>query len=224
MKKLIVCILSLILVLCAVLPVSAKQVQHEIDGIMFSIDDDYKVSTKEDLFPSSSVEGLVFVAISPDQKHQIQGRCTETEFSRQLETFAGQDEDSIAPAGEKLFKNGYETVVFGSTLYLKSTEITSDGNSVVYVTVTGGKLYTFSYFGSDSSKIGEFMTGVGLPQEKKESKMAVFLIILISLFILVDLVFIYFLVMSFVKDYRRRKMDRDQNIVSQYIKIKRRRY
>lgn len=224
MRKIIALLFSLIIVVLAVLPVSAKQVEREIEGIKFTLDDDYKVNTKEDLLPSSSVEGLVFVAISSNSKHQLQARCTKTEFSSQLGTFDGLDEDSVAPAGEKLFPNGYETVTLGSTLYLKSAEVTEGGNSVVYVTVKGGKLYTFSYFGDDASKIGEFMASVTLPKEKAKSPVKVFVIIIIALFILLDLVFIIFLIMSFVKDYRRRKMDRDQNIVSQYIKIKRRRY
>ncbi len=224
MKRIITATLCLILVLFAVLPASAKTVEHTVDGVAFKIDDDYTVSTAEDLLPSSSVQGLIFVAISSDSLHQIQGRCTSTEFSRELESFENLDEETVAPAGEKLFPNGYETVTLGSTLYLKSTQTENGMTNVVYVTVSKGNLYTFSYFGPDASRIGEFMTTVTLPQGKTDSNVGIFVIIIISVLIIIDIVFLYFLIMSFVKDYRRRKMERDQNIVSQYIKIKRRKY
>ncbi len=224
MKRILIAFISLVLVLFTVLPACAKTVEHEIDGIVFNLDDDYQIRTEENLFPSSSVEGLTFVAISSNLQHQIQARVANTEFSRELESFDNLDSETVAPAGQKLFPNGYETVVLGSTLYLKSVETSNDETTVVYVTVSNGNLYTFSYFGPDASRMGEFMTTVTVPKSKADSNVKVFVIIIVSILILVDIIFLYFLVMSFVKDYRHKKQDREQNIVSQYIKIKRRKY
>ncbi len=224
MKKSIIITIVISLLLFAVLPVFAATSEHTIDNITFSISDDYTIKKSEDLVPTSKVEGLIFAAISSDQKHQIQGRCTETEFSRELKSFSGLDEETIKPAGDLLFPNGYEVITIGSTLYLKSSSAENSEASVIYVTVANNKLYTFSYFGSDASRMGEFMYSVKLPKAKTTSGYTVFMIILISLFILLDVVFIIFLVTSFVKDYHRRKMERDKNIVNQYIKIKRRKF
>ncbi len=224
MKKSIIIFICILSVLLAVLPAYAKTVEKTIEGVTFSIDDDYTISTQHDLSPSSLVKGLLFVAISSDSQHQIQGRLTSTEFSRELESFSNLDKSTIAPAGEKLFPNGYETVVLNSTLYLKSIETNEDFTTVVYVTVSNGNLYTFSYFGPDATRIGEFMATVTLPKSKGQSNLSTIIIIIVSFLILADLVFLYLLIMSFVKDYRHKKQDRDQNIVSQYIKIKRRKY
>lgn len=224
MKKIFVLFLSLILLLFAVLPCAAASKKYEISGIEFSIDESYSVNTEKELAPSSTVKGLVFVAISEDSHHQIQGRQTETEFSREIGSFQNLNSETLKPAGEKLFPEGYETVTLGGTLYLKSATIKDGEANVVYVTVTEGKLYTFSYFGTDASAIGEFMNSVKLPTPHKNSGLKIVMIILIAIFLIADVVFAVFLIMSFVRDYRRKKMEMEQNIVSQYIKIKRRKY
>ncbi len=224
MKKVFCLFISLILLLFAVLPVTAAAKEYNISGVTFSIDDSYSVNTSEDLAPSSTVKGLLFVAISEDSHHQIQCRQTETEFSKELGSFENLDSETIAPAGKQLFPEGYETVTLGNTLYLKSATIKDGEASVVYVTVTEGKLYTFSYFGTDASAIGEFMNTVSLPTAPKSSGLKVVMIILITVFLVVDIIFAVFLIASFVRDYRRKKMEMEQNIVSQYIKIKRRKY
>lgn len=224
MKKIFVLFLSLILLSFAVLPCAAASKKYEISGIEFSIDESYSVNTDKDLSPSSTVSGLIFVAISKDSHHQIQCRQTETEFSREMGSFQDLNSETLKPAGQKLFPEGYDTVSLGGTLYLKSATIKDGEASVVYVTVTEGKLYTFSYFGTDASAIGEFMNSVKLPKAHKSSGLKIVMIILIAIFLLADVVFAVLLIMSFVRDYRRKKMEMEQNIVSQYIKIKRRKY
>ena len=224
MRKPIALLFSLILLLFTVLPVAAVAKEYEFSGISFVIDNSYSVNTDEDLAPSSSVKGLLFVAISEDSKHQIQCRQTETEFSRELISFENLDKESIAPAAEELFPNGYETATINGVLYLKGASIENGEASVVYVTVAEGKLYTFSYFGTDASVIGEFMSTVKFPEKRSNSWLYTLMIVLISLILIGFVVFTVFLITSFVKDYRRKKMEMEQNIVSQYIKIKRRKY
>ena len=224
MKKILISIIALLTIFIAVLPVAAAMTPYEIDSIGFLANEDYTVYTEDDLLPSSKVEGLVFVALSSDHNHQIQGRRTETEFSKQLGSFKDLDKETVAPVGTKLFPNGYETVQMGSILYLKSTEQTDGDFTVMYTTVADGKLYTFTYFGTDPTRIGEFISTVTIPDTAKSSGMKTFMIVLFVIFIIADIIFIILLALSFAKDYRRRKMEMDKNIVNQYIKIKRRRY
>lgn len=224
MRKPIALLFSLILLLFTVLPVAAAAKEYKISGVSFTVDDSYSVNTAEDLAPASQVKGLLFVAISEDSKHQIQVRRTETEFSKELIGFDNLDSDSIVPAGKELFPEGYEISTINGVLYLKSAAIADGESTVVYVTVTEGELYTFSYFGTDASVIGEFMNTVKLPSTQKESPLKTIMVVLIAVALLGFVVFTVFLIVSFVKDYRHKKMEMEQNIVSQYIKIKRRKY
>ncbi len=224
MKKVLSVFIAVITVMLCVTSAFAVQKSHSIGDVSFSLDDDYSIYTGKDLAPASSVEGLTFLAISSDKLHQIQGRCTVTEFSKQLKTFSELDNELITPVGEKLFPNGYETLSVGSFVYLKEITKTDNEYNVVYVTVSNGKLYTFTYFGTEPSRLDYFMTTVNLPASKTGNNIKLYMIILITVFIIADLVFLTFLILSFVKDYKRRKMEQSENVVSQYIKIKRRKY
>lgn len=222
MKKLCLLFTALILVCFAVCPAfaAAKRVQ----SVSFHIGDDYTLHTEEQLLESSDVEGLIFAAISKDGKHQIQCRAAKTDFSLQMGSFDGLDKTTVKPAADIIFPDGSDAVILNSTLYLKSVELQGEDSRVIYVTVTEGKLYTFTYFGPDPTVIGEFMSTVSLPKADSSSDTSVYMIILISVFIAADVVFLVFIILSFVKDYKQRKMEQSENIVSNYIKIKRRKY
>lgn len=222
MKRSFALLAAAIVCLLAVVPASAAK--HSIENISFSIEDGFTVYTSKDLLVSSDVDGLVFAAMSADNLHQIQARCTVTDFSAQLVSFYGLDSEIVAPVGNMIFPDGYETATINSLLYLKSTSYNNAGCTSVYVTVNDGKLYTFTYFGADATKMGEFMTTVKLPDSSDGRGVNVYVILLISVFIIVDIGFIVFLVVSFVKDYKRHKMETSENIVSQYVKIKRRKF
>lgn len=222
MKRLF-CILTAIL-LCLFAVTSASAATKHIKDVTFSVDDGFKVHTEDDLLASSNVDGLIFAVLSEDGKHQIQARCTTSEFSTNLNSFYGLDEELIAPVGETLFPEGYETATINSLIYLKNTSHSDTGYTSVYITVNDGKLYTFTYFGTDATKMGEFMTTVKLPNSTSNKGANLSVIILICIFIIVDIIFVMFLVVSFVKDYKHHKMETSENIVSQYIKIKRRKF
>ena len=224
MKKAIVAAGSLILCIITVFSVSAASVHYDVEGLGFYLDSDYKVYKKSDLLPGSTVDGLLFFAISGDRDHQIQARRTKTEFSTEIVTFSGLDSETVKPAGDKLFPDGYTTVTVGKVTYLKTTGDSDGEHSTVYVTVSDGYLYTFAYFGQDPSRIGEFLASVSIPGIQSGSHLKVYMIIIFSALILLDIAFMVFLALSFVRDHKRRKMERDKNIVSQYIKIKRRKY
>ncbi len=224
MKKLFPIFMVIILCLVAVLPASASVTEHTVGGVKFSLNSGFEIMTDEDLTQSSSVEGLIFVAMSKDGKHQIQCRRTVTDFSTNMKSFKTLSPEHLAPVGQELFPEGYDTAEFGQEIYLKQTTF-SDGNyKAVYVTVSDNNLYTFAYFGTDPTKIGEFMGTVKLPETKQKNNVNVLMIVILSLSIAAFLVVIILLVKSFVRDYRHRKMEQSENIVSNYIKIKRRKY
>ncbi len=224
MKKLFLNFIVIVLCLVAVLPASASVTEYTFDGVKFSLNSGYEIMTDENLTQSSSVEGLIFAAMSQDGKHQIQCRRTVTDFSSSMKSFKTLSPEHLTPVGQKLFPEGYDTAEFGQDIYLKQTTV-SDGNyKTVYVTVSDGKLYTFTYFGTDPTKIGEFMGTVKLPEVKQKSNVNVLMIVILSLSIVAFLVVIILLIRSFIKDYRHRKMEQSENIVSNYIKIKRRKY
>ena len=83
MKRIITAAVSLLLIILTAFSASAASTRHKIDGLEFYLDSDYKIYTADDLLPGSSVDGLLFFAISGDRDHQIQARRTKTEFSTQ---------------------------------------------------------------------------------------------------------------------------------------------
>ena len=110
MKKVISLIISLLILIFAVLPTCAIGTKRTIEDITFYLDESYGLYTKKDLLPGSSVEGLIFFALSSDQKHRIQALSTVTNFSEQLGSFSGLDGELITPVGEQIFKDGSDTV------------------------------------------------------------------------------------------------------------------
>ena len=220
MKKALALLISLICLFTAG-TVSALSTDYEIDGLKFSLSNNYVVSTKENLTASSSVEGLVFVAISKDGKHQIQARAGVTDFSEQLISFSGLNEEDLAPVGQKLFPDGYQTSEINGQIYFKCSY---ESDSMVYVTVANKKLYTFTYFGDDFTKLSELVGSITLPEGEKANNLSVVIIVVLLIIIALIIAFLVLIVFSFVKDYRHKKMEQDKNIVSQYIKIKRRKY
>lgn len=224
MKRILAVVLAAIVLSLTALTASASVTEHKIEGVKFSLSSVYEVMTAENLTESSTVDGLIFAAISQDQLHQIQCRRTVTDFSKSMKSFKTLSPENLAPVGEKLFPEGYETAEFKQDIFLKKSRVTEGNFEVLYVTVSNGKLYTFTYFGPDPTKIGEFMGTVLLPEEQTESNVNVMMIIILSLSIAAFLCLVVMLALSFLKDYRHRKMEQSENIVSNYIKIKRRKY
>lgn len=223
MKKAIsvlLCVFTLIFVFSTVSAASG----NTVDGIKFVLPSGFSLYSGSDLGSVLGTDGLRFAAISSDRSGQIQMRCTDDEFAKSIGSFYGLDGETIDPVGKKLFENDYSAVTLNSMAYIKKNYDYGSDRVVMYVTVYKGKLYTFAYFGSDPSDMGEFMGTVGFPQEKNSSALKTVIIAVAVFFILVDIVFAAWLISSLYKDYRRYKIAKSENIVSQYIKIKRRKY
>lgn len=223
MKKLFAALLITIVMLSSVV-LSVSAATYKVNDITFSLGNEFTIHTSKDLSSSANVQGLLFVGLTADSSQQIQCRETVTEFSKQLKSFAGMDSEIVAPIGKELFPNSFETTEINSLIFLKTTLTDDNGYTCIYVTVNDSKLYTFTYFGTDATKMGEFMTTVKFPVKFSKSGSNVYLIVLISIFILADVVLLGFLGYSFFKDYRQRKMEQSENVVDQYIKIKRRKF
>ncbi len=224
MKKAVCLIFALLISVFSVLTVSAEVVSYEYNGVKFALGSDYAVSTKEEA-EASGVDGLVFFAVTEDGKHQIQCREKQSDYSKEMGSFSLLSPEDLTPAGNYIFNGNFTTAEFGTDIYLKQTSLLENSEqSVVYATVSGGKLYTFTYIGSDITRIGEFMGTVTLPIGDDEGNSNTLIIITISILILAFAVFIVALILSFIRDYRHRKMEQSENIVSNYIKIKRRKY
>ncbi len=224
MKKMFAAALAMLISALTVFSASASVTSQKIENVSFEISSNYEIMTAEDLTQSSSVEGLIFAALSADGLHQIQCRRTVTDFSKSMKSFKTLSPEHLAPVGEKLFPDGYETAEFGQNIYLKQITYSEGNCKVLYVTVADSKLYTFTYFGSDPTRIGEFMGTVTLPDKKSDSNVNVLMIVILSLSIAAFSVVLVLLILSFIKDYRHRKMEQSENVVSNYIKIKRRKY
>lgn len=197
---------------------------NSVDGIKFSLPSGYTVYTDENLGTVSGAEGLRFAALSADRNSQIQMRCIEDDFAKSIGSFYGLDEDTVDPVGRKLFDDGYSSVTINSMAYIKKTYEYESDRVVMYVTVHGGKLYTLAFFGDDPSEMGEFMGTVSFPSNEKTSPLKIMIICVAVFFMAVDVAFAVWLVSSLLKDYRRYKIAKNENVVSQYIKIKRRKY
>lgn len=224
MKRTACLLLSALVLGVSAITASAKTVGHKIGGVSFELDDSFSVFTSDDLSESSTVEGLVAAVMSGDGSQQIQIRSAETDFSLEMESFKGLSAESIAPVGQKLFKNGYSTVELESNVYLKQSSVEDGKYSVIYVTIADRKLYTFTYFGTDPTLIGEFMASVKLNDTRASDGSNVLMTVILSVLIAAFAVAAGMIILSFVKDYRRRKMEQSENVVSNYIKIKRRKY
>lgn len=223
MKKALFVMLA---VLALILPVSSAFAagKDTVDGMKFTLPSGYTLYTDDDLGTVSGADGVRFVALSGDRNSQIQMRCTDDDFAKSIGSFYGLDAETVDPAGKKLFEDGYTCVTVNSMAYVKKAYDYDSDRVVIYVTVYDGKLYTLTYFGDDPSEMGEFIGTVSFPSAEKPSPLKAVIITVTVFFIIVDILFAVWLVSSLLKDYRRYKMAKNENVVSQYIKIKRRKY
>ena len=82
MKKALVLLISIIIFVFTVTPAFASSKEQTILDATFTVSDEFKTYTKENVSPQNVINGFEFAAISKDEKHQIQLRCTTTQFSK----------------------------------------------------------------------------------------------------------------------------------------------
>lgn len=97
---------------------------------------------------------LILFASSNDNSMQIQVKCTETEFSKQLNELSLLSEDGARDIAEKLLPaeqaNNYTLLLLDDMLFFEvaGTQKDSGGDfcSLQYITIRGGKLYSIGFF------------------------------------------------------------------------------
>ena len=163
--------------------ISASAITLSEYNLSVDIDGEYSVLTKDDISRNEELvsslghsitsmqqyfedNSLILFAVNADNTRQMQVICKETEFSKRLGDMSYlSDKDALS------FVNRFVTVKTVSDLTLltvgntKYYEIVSSGTdsggafcSVQYVTVRGGKLYTFSFLGSGDVDNTDFKT------------------------------------------------------------------
>ena len=96
---------------------------------------------------------LILYAASEDNSMQIQVKCTETEFSKQLDELSLLTDDDAADIAKRLLPDGesqnYNLLEIGDMLFFEvmGTEKDSGGEfcSLQYITIRGGRLYSIGY-------------------------------------------------------------------------------
>ncbi len=174
-------ILFVTAILMLIFSISASAITLAEHNLSIDIDGQYSVLTRETLGSNEELvsslghsltsirqyfddNSLILFAVNADNTRQLQVICKETEFSKRLGDMSYlSDNDALS------FVNRFVTVKTVSDLTLltigdtKYYEIVSSGTdsggefcSVQYVTVRGGKLYTFSFLGNGGTNNEDF--------------------------------------------------------------------
>ncbi len=107
---------------------------------------------------------LVVFAANEDNSRQIQVKCRETEFSKQLGDLSLLDEENAENIVEKILPIGandsYSLLWIDDMLMYELNSVSSDSGgsfcSVQYVTIRDGKLYSIGFFENGTQLSNEF--------------------------------------------------------------------
>ncbi len=107
---------------------------------------------------------LILFAASEDNRMQIQVKCTETEFSKQLYELSLLSSDDAADIAKRLLPKGseqnYNLLLLDDMLFFEvlGTEKDSGGDfcSLQYITIRGGKLYSIGFFENGKTFSSDF--------------------------------------------------------------------
>ena len=241
MKKIILSMVAILSVFISALSVSADTIEYKFDKITMSMPSKYTVLYPENLSKNketvqslgTSVEtmkkdfsekGIIFIAVNSENNEQFEMRSTETEYSKEIASLSKiKDDEIINKIGSVLFgNNSFGQYSINGCVYLRENYTSAEQNSVIYVTIENGCIYTFSYFGDDPVRIAEIIGGLRIGTERGLSAMTVsdwIRTIIVYLLIAGLLVAVILIVVSLIRDFKRRK---NENVVSEYIKIRKR--
>lgn len=217
----------------------ANTVSHTVDEITLKISDKYFVFT-----PNSTVKDfaalkgsdklkdafandneLVFIATTDGLQSQFVVRKTQTEFSKKTESLNGISEEMLKNIAAEITDLPYEGVyTTGNVNYLRFDNKSEAISTTLFVAIENGNLYTFNYYGNDVFVSAELLNGVTIQTKKEISSVSVktvVIIVIVWLVIAAVAIFLIYLVISFIRDY---KISHNENDVSNYIKIKRRKF
>jgi hypothetical protein len=181
LKKFILTVLTL----CVVFSVPACAVSLESYGFKLDIGDDYTVLTADNLSENSEfLEGmghtvqsmkkyfsdneLILFAADRADGRQIQVKCAETDFTKQLGDLSLLGNDQVQDIANSILpedgKNNYTLVQLGDiTAYeLESRHSDNIGQfcSRQYITIREGRLYSIVFFENGEKLSGEFLSEI----------------------------------------------------------------
>ncbi|MBR5452105.1 MAG: hypothetical protein IKV36_03820 [Clostridia bacterium] len=242
MKRLTVAVILLAFVLSSLFcfPVSAAT-GDPLDDLNFRFPSSYTKLTRDNLSKNSKLvkqlgftpsslknymkqENIYIIAAGEEAKGEFHIKCTETDFSKQMKSFAGLGSESLTKINNTLFGGNAEACNIGKsdTIYFrtKSRAETAEFYTYQYATVENGKLYSFVYYGDSSDEIDDFMKSLEIKTQKKSNPATVATGILIAVIIIACLVAMGIIVVTIVMDLKNPVEDDLEE--TEYIRIKRR--
>lgn len=236
-------VFMLIAVLTMLFSFQAVARQYDIRGygIELALPDEYIVITRDNITNNSetvkaighsneSIENYMnkndvyAIGVARGNTCQVQLKCIKTEFSSEVDSLSNLEQQNILDIGQKLFKNEFKIIRQNETVFYVNNFAAENHSGVDYVTIRNGALCTIVFYGCDSQQQQQVIEGITFKERSKvsaASSSTVFEIIIISLLLLAVAIAVLFIIISFISDWRKK---RDENIVSKYIKIKRRKF
>jgi len=223
------------------LTVQAEAYTFKDENLQIDFPDGYTVLTPNNLSKNSDIvedighsvtslktkmnnDGIILMAVAEENQQQIQLKSATTTFTSQIVSLSSLSSSQLDTVAKQIVGNDYEVVYKNGTVFLKISTSTREYNSSQYITVENGKLYTLVYYGADQSRLDTVLNSMIITKNSKFSLhdgTTIFQIVLISAFVVTVLVAIVLIIISFIKDFKKRN---DNNDVRDYIKIKRRKF
>ena len=180
MKKFIVMLLAALLVFSV--PAAAKQVDNfsiDINEEQFAVLARGEISQKKELVESLGYttksltkyftdNDLILFATNSDKSRQVQVKCAETEFTRQLSSLATLENQKLLDIADKILPQealgNYLLINKGDVILYQFTVCSSDSGGKFcnrqYITISGGKLYSIGFFESGEQLSAEFASEI----------------------------------------------------------------
>ena len=174
-------ILSLTVLLCFAFSITTGALSIDAYDFNIDVDENFSLLTEDTLrqnpeyveslgHTATSVKkyfadnNLILYAASEDNSMQIQVKCTETEFSKQLDELSLLTDDDAADIAKRLLPDGesqnYNLLEIGDMLFFEvmGTEKDSGGEfcSLQYITIRGGRLYSIGFFENGKTFSADF--------------------------------------------------------------------
>lgn len=186
--------------------------------------------------------GMLLYAATEDNTRQIQVKSWQTDFSKEIGDLSSLDSEALEQAAAALITErpgeillSKQQIRLGNSTYFEMTARVAGKQSdfcyVQYVTIQNGSLYALVYYNIGSELTAAQMSEArgllsGFSVEKRSEgalsgSNVLLQIVIISAVILAASVLAVLMLLSFIKDLRSRKSDND---VSEYIRIKRRKF
>ena len=222
MKKRIVAFFTALL-LCAIMPISlVGAAGYSVEDIKFSLPDDIILLTSGNLSSHSqevkalghttaslkkamAEKQIYAIGVDESNTEQYMIRITETQFSEQVGSLSGLNDEALAAVNREMFSSNAsirkvnETVYFSTVTYTEGVSF----KTYQYVTLNNGKIYSFTYYGNEEGKMTDFMSGVTV-KEKGSGKSLGETVTLVALAVIMvaSVVAMFFIGASVVRDIR----------------------